>query len=410
MGQDPVLSILDELCQKRGFRKEKGGPGELGIAELLAAKLREFPWLTVWIEEVHDEKGNVCPGFYNVLAFDGDPSETRFLVVGHLDTVAPATGWSRDEYTVDDGKYFALGAADTRSGIAACLNAIGKADATRGVGYLFYSDEEVGFLGMKDFVRRHREVAPTHGLSLCGGYGIAQTGWRGCSEMEFLLEGVAGHASRPWEGANAASAASVVMDAVRAALISFDGKEKTAANVAAIHAGTLSPPKWKNKKRYRYPRDYRMGEQVPPPIKNVANKIPNVAWALLDFRPGDSAVTCAMVERVAREALAAWNDGRAHQVSLVVHTNFEMPAYLADPEKVRWLVDAFEPVHGGVSSAPGATGFIDVTLIAARHGTQFLCLSPKGGPAHGPDEHVEILSLVAYRDCVVGLLRGYARL
>jgi acetylornithine deacetylase/succinyl-diaminopimelate desuccinylase-like protein len=84
-----------------------------------------------------------------------------------------------------------------------------------------------------------------------------------------------------------------------------------------------------------------------------------------------------------------------------------MPAYLADSERISGLVDLFDPVHGGVFSDPGTTGFIDVTLIAAAHGTQFLCISPKGGPAHGPDEHVEIGSLLAYRDCMVKLLNGY---
>ncbi len=390
--QDSVLSLLDRLCRTRGYRVDKGGPGERAIAELVAEELRRFPWLTVEVVHLGDE-------IYNVLAFDGDPSQTDLLVVGHLDTVIPSPNWQHEEFSSDGVNYYALGACDTRGGIAACLDAIGRVGPTRKVGYLFYGDEEYQFVGMQRFVDANPTVAPKFGLSVCGGKGEAYLGWRGCTEIEFLFEGVSGHASRAWAGANAAEAAAHVMEAVRLACVQYPGELKTAANIAAVHAGSLEMGD----------KPYVLGEtpQMPPPMKNVANKIPNVAWTLLDVRPGDRGVSAVFIEDVARKALAAWNAAKEHTAKLTVHVNFEMPSYIADTERIAPLFETFRPVHGGKISPPATTGFLDATLISGRHGTQFMCLSPMSDNEHSADECVSIEGLIAYRDCMDKLLSGY---
>lgn len=394
MVQDPVLSLLDALCRTRGYRQDKGGPGERAIAELVAAELRKHPWLTVMVEHLGDE-------IYNVFAFDGDPSEVELLVVGHLDTVVPSPDWKREEFSNDGTNYYALGAVDTRGGIAGALDAIGKVGRTRKAGYLFYGDEEYQFVGMKEFVRMHPKVAPKLGLSVCGGKGEAYLGWRGCTEMEFLFEGVSGHASRVWAGANAAEALAHVMEAVRLACVQYPGAMKTSANIAAVHAGSLVVDE---------ANPYVLGKQkqVPPPMINVANKIPNVGWALLDVRVGDKGVSAAFIQDVARRALAAWNAAKEHSVVLTVGVNFEMPSYVADRELVGPMFDAFQTVHGGKVKPPATTGFLDATVISDLHGTQFMCLSPMGGNEHSADEYVKIASLLAYRDAMVSLLQRYA--
>lgn len=390
---DSVLSLTDKLCRTRGYRVDKGGPGERAIADAVAAELRKYGWLTVEVEHLGDE-------IYNVLAYDGDPSEIELLVVGHLDTVVPSPNWTREEFSSDGTNYYALGAVDTRGGIAGALDAIGKAGRTRKVGYLFYGDEEYQFVGMKRFVPMHPEIKPKLGLSVCGGKGEAYLGWRGCTEMEFLFTGVSGHASRSWAGANAAEALSHVMEAVRLACVQYPGAMKTSANVAAIHAGSLLVDE---------ANPYTLGEkkQVPPPTNNIANKIPNVGWALLDVRVGDKGVTAAFIEEVARKALAAWNAAKEHSVTLEVCVNFEMASYVADRGLVRPVFDAFCPVHGGKAKSPETTGFLDTTVISDAHGTQFMCLSPSGGNEHSADEYVDIASLMAYRDAVVRLLAPY---
>jgi acetylornithine deacetylase/succinyl-diaminopimelate desuccinylase-like protein len=392
--QDTVLPLLDDLCRTRGFRKDKDGPGEEAIAHRVADELRRYPWLTVTVEDIGE-------GIFNVMAFDGPPAEVKFLLVGHLDTVTPSLGWTREEFFNDGAHYYALGAVDTRGGIAGALDAIGKVGPTRGVGYLFYGDEEYQFVGMKEFVQSHPNVAPKFGLSVCGGKGEACLGWRGCTEMEFLYTGVSGHASRAWDGANAAEAVAYVMEAVRRACVEHPGAMKTAANIAAVHVGSLGVSE----------KPYVLGvqKQTPPPMVNIANRTPDVGWVLLDVRPGDTGVTAAFIEAVARKALAAWNAAKEHSVRLTVYANFEMPAYAADRERIGWLFDVFRPVHAGRVSPLASTGFLDVTLIAGLHGTQFLCLSQAGGNAHGADEYVEIASLMAYRDASMVLLSAYRR-
>ncbi len=387
---DPVLVLLDQLCQTRGYRVDKGGPGEKAVAEFVADQLRKHDWLRVEVEDLGQ-------GFYNVLAFDGDPSDVEFLVVGHIDTVTPSPGWTHDEYTTDGTNYYALGSVDTRGGIAAALDAIGKVGRTNKVAYLFYGDEEVSFLGMHEFVRRHPDISPKFGLSVCGGKGEAYLGWRGCTEIEFLFEGVSGHASRSWAGANAAEAVACVMEAVRLACVQYPGEMKTAANIAAVHVGSLDIGS----------DAYLMGRQLPPPIKNIANKIPNIGWTLLDIRPGDQGVNAKFVERVARNTLAAWNAAKEYSVVLTVHTNFEMPAYVADKQKVDWLFQLFQSVHEGRVSPPGTTGFLDATLISSMHGTQFMCLSPAGDNGHAADEFVNMASVIRYRDAMIELLNRY---
>lgn len=391
-----LFGLLDDLCKTRGFRGAKEEGGERAIAEKMAELLRQFPWLTVTVEEVAD-------GIFNVLAHDGEPDAIDLLIAGHLDTVPPSAAerWDQEQHSIVDGRYYALGAADTRSGIAACLDAIERVGPTRGVAYLFYGDEETNFIGMIEFVKNHPEVAPRLGLSLCGGYGIAHVGWRGCIEMEFLIEGYSAHASRPHQGANAGDAMAFVMGRVREVCMGAATERRTSANVAAIFSGTSEGLE-----------KFKMSQKKPPPVKYAANKVPDVAWALLDVRNGGPEVTPAFIEGIARAALEEWNaaregspDASLREISLT----FDMPAYKADASELQGLLDTFEPVHGGSESDPANTGFIDVSLVAAAHGTNFMCLSPAGGNAHSPDEHVVIASMEAYRDCCVSLLSDYKR-
>ena len=395
---DTTLTLLDELCRIRGYRQDRGGTGEQMIADRVTAELSKHSWLTVECETVRDDDGNEMPGFCNVLALDGPVEDVRFLVVGHLDTVTPSPGWSKQEFSTDSGRYYALGAVDARGGMAACLDAIARAGPTSGVAYLFYSDEEAMFAGMHDFVRRHPQIAPPFGLSVCGGPAKAHVGWRGCTEIEFLVQGKSGHASRPFDGANTAEALATVMAAVRNACVSEPTSMVTAANIAAVHVGSSGGDDFAT---------FALGRQQPPRMNNVANKIPDIGWALLDVRPGGPEVDVGFIEAVARKALGQFNADRQHHAQMRVHPNFAMPMYLAG-EEIDWLVDMFDPVHGGTRSDPSKTGFLDTGLISDLHGTQFMCLAPAGGNAHGVDEWVDTYSLLSYRDCMVQLLRRYS--
>ena len=105
---DPaLLELTDQLCRIRSFwRPEESGRDESEVAAFIAERLRAAPWLDVQIEEV-------MPGRPNVIAFDGPESEIELLIAGHIDTVLPAHGWTVPEHSLIDGRYHALGAADS---------------------------------------------------------------------------------------------------------------------------------------------------------------------------------------------------------------------------------------------------------------------------------------------------------
>ena len=106
-------------------------------------------------------------------------------------------------------------------------------------------------------------------------------------------------------------------------------------------------------------------------------------------------------------AIVRHNVDLSHPVTCEIKTNFALSGYATPRHDAETVLAAFEPVTGGQILPPTDYGFIDVSLLAARYETRCICLSPVGGPAHGPDEHVEIASMLSYRDCMVELLKRY---
>lgn len=387
-GVDPVLSLLDELCRIPSFNP---GPGEEAMARRVAGEIRErCPWLTV-------EEREIEPGIWNVFAFNGPLEDVELLVTGHIDTVSPASDNAVEEYAVKDGKYYARGAADTKSGIAACLDAMRRVGETRNVAFLFYGDEESDFKGMLAFLDQVSGTGfrPAYCLSLCGGYGKSMIACRGCIEMEITVRGTSGHASRQSDGANAIDALHAVIAAIHAAARHALAEYPTTVNVAAIHAGFGLPDAGPRKPR------------VAPAVENRANKIPDVAWMVVDMRPGGPEFNEGVVRAAVEAAVARHNEGLPHPVTCEIKTNFALAGYATSKDAAAPILETFGAVTGGEILPPTNYGFIDVALLAGLYATRCVCLSPLGGPAHGPDEQVEIASLLAYRQCVADLLSGY---
>jgi len=384
---DPqLLTLVDQLCRIRSFwRPQTPGCNESEVAEFIAAHLRQHPWLSVRIEEV-------TPGRPNVLAFDGPEEDTQLLIAGHIDTVLPVQNWTVPEHTIENGRYHALGAADAKGAIGAALDAIGRAGPTRGVGYLLYCDEEYHFDGMKDFVARHSTVRPEHTLSLCGASAALMLGCRGLIELEFTLTGHPGHASRPFAGRSATHATTRVLAALSAWCQEHHTPHRTVINVAAIHAGSLAP-------------DAKIGAGGPPAVLNTPNRIPDVSWVLIELRVGDPRVTAAALRGVIEDELAALNAGETLHVRLAdLQVNLDMPGYNSDDELTGPLIDPFSDLHHGRIAPVEETGYLDVALLCVRDHSAALCMGPDKGCAHGPDEWVDIDSLIQYRDGLVRLI------
>ena len=385
---DPLYRRLDDLCRAPSWWRpaDQGpSPGEGPAAAVVARDLSERDWLRVSVEEA-------APGRPNVYAADGPDDRVELLILGHLDTVPPTPGWSQPAHSVSAGRYHALGAADTKGGIAAVLDAVERVGPTRGLGLLLYADEEYTFQGMQDFLRRHPAVKPARVLSVCGPPARMLSGCRGIIELELVVRGRPGHASRPWEGTSAVAALQAITDRLQAWVPAQPTLHRSVCNVAAVHAGSLVD-------------EVPAGRRGPPPLSDTPNRIPDVAWSLVEVRPGGPELSAEGLEAQAQAALAAFNAGADFPARLDrFDVHFELVGYQSGPEAIAPFVRHFGHLHGGAHSDPGNSGYIDVAMLAAQRQCGAVCMGPLSGGAHAPDEWVDLAGLTAYRDGMVALL------
>lgn len=389
----PLLRLTDSLCRARSYwlpPADGPSPGEGEVAALIADNLERHPWLRVATELA-------APGRPNVYAADCDDADVDLLIIGHLDTVPPTPGWTVDEFTVRDGRYHALGAADTKAGIAAVLDAVAKVGPTRGLGLLLYADEEYHFVGMRDFLARHPDVRPARVLSVCGPPAQMLTGCRGIIELELVVRGRPGHASRPWSGTSAVSALQAVTDRLQQWVPAQNTLHRSVCNLSAIHAGSLAA-------------EVVPTGHGPPPMLDTANRIPDVAWALVEVRPGGPEVSAGGLHQQAQAALSAFNTGAEHDARLArFDVHFELTGYQSGESAITPFVRHFSHLHGGEHSDPGTSGYVDIAMLAGERGCGAVCMGPLSGGAHAPDEWVDLEGLGAYRDGMVALLADRKR-
>jgi acetylornithine deacetylase len=141
------------------------------------------------------------------------------LLCSHYDVVPVGAGWTRDpwEPSLEDGRVYGRGSNDAKSSVAAMAVAAASLDRSTLAGRLvlaFVCDEETGGEGIEACVDALPDVdacvvgEPT-GLDVCRGQ-------RGLLRAHVVARGRACHASRPWEGSNALTAAARDMLAIEA--------------------------------------------------------------------------------------------------------------------------------------------------------------------------------------------------
>lgn len=167
------------------------------IADLIEAKLRGVPWLTV------DRVGD------NVVARTRLGRPQRLLLVGHTDTVpaADTDDGANDRARIDGEVVWGLGASDMQGGLAVFLDlAASVPDPAVDVSYVFYACEEVTaadsglealFVERPDLLEGDAAILgePTDG--------VVEAGCQGTMRLEVSLAGARAHTARPWMGRNA---------------------------------------------------------------------------------------------------------------------------------------------------------------------------------------------------------------
>lgn len=140
-----------------------------------------------------------------VVDLNGPSTGPVLMLCTHIDTVAPAKGWTRDPYaaTVEGNRIYGLGANDAGASVVSMIAAarlLGRPARGRLL-LCLVAEEEAGDQG---FVRIEPELV-RYDAAIFGeptAMGMAAS-MRGSMKMKMLSRGMACHASRPWEGRNA---------------------------------------------------------------------------------------------------------------------------------------------------------------------------------------------------------------
>ncbi len=256
---------------------------EKEIADFLFDYLKKFPWLRV-------KKQLIGNGRYNIIAQDKYP--TTLLISGHLDTVQPRNEWKTDPFvpTQKGNKLYGLGITDMKGAIASFLIALEQFKETKGLMLLLYVDEEYDFLGMKQFLAAYKTLRPSFIVSLDGYDMSIGNGCRGLIEMSFVVKGVTGHASRPYEGINAITESVAAIKSLTQALKKdYSSKElgTTTCNVAFLEGGL----------------DMRKSKKDDLLFGKEGNNIANIATFVLDIRPAANAVNAKKILALMKQQL-----------------------------------------------------------------------------------------------------------
>ena len=187
-----LLALTAELIDVPSVSYDEGP-----IADLLEAKLRPVPWLTV------DRVGD------NVVARTELGRAQRLLLVGHTDTVPAADldGVSNDHARIEGDVLWGLGASDMQGGIAVMVDlATSVAVPAVDVSYVFYACEEVtgADSGLEAlFAERPELLAGDAAILGEPTDGVVEAGCQGTMRIEVVLAGARAHTARPWMGRNA---------------------------------------------------------------------------------------------------------------------------------------------------------------------------------------------------------------
>lgn len=195
------LWLLERLLS---ISSVNGEDNECKIAEFIYQYLKENN-VEATIQHIDEKRANV-------LAVVPGKKERAVIWNGHLDTVpyGALEEWDSNPQIPKqkNGKIYARGASDMKSGLAAMVYLLGEIGMSEGkpehtIYFLGTCDEEKGGVGAEEVLEKN--CMPNAELLLIGEptgcrLGVAQ---KGCLWTEISVQGTTSHGAYPWEGCNA---------------------------------------------------------------------------------------------------------------------------------------------------------------------------------------------------------------
>ncbi|BBM82176.1 M20 family metallopeptidase [Candidatus Uabimicrobium amorphum] len=377
-----IIELTQKLVQIPSY--VDGKCNEYKCMEFIESYIKEHTQLTMHRQLVENDR-------YNLIVHDNEPAKLIFFC--HMDTVLPSSGWQHDLFRgeVQQKKLYGLGAVDMKGGLACALHAASHVKNTRGLHLVFDVDEEYYFKGIEKYLEKYSPAAqlaifPEPGMKIRNGH-------RGVIEIYFRLHGETGHASRPHEGKNAIRGIQEAVAVLEEALQehSHPSLGKSTCNLSYLHGG--SDP----------------GHQTHGYInvEKSANKIPDIAEAILDIRPARSTVNADFVVDILQDF------AQKHGYALTnVEKRLDYGAFHIDKEQLQDFAQIVETyIEGEIFADAKHFGYGEGQLVHER--LQIPCAYFGPGPtqkAHEVDEYVETDELVCveaiFRDTIIHYCGG----
>ena len=320
-------------------------------------------------------KQSLGNGRYNLFASNSNQVDN--LIVGHMDTVQPNSGWTREptKPQVIGDKLYGLGSSDMKGGLAVILKLATSPALIPNTGFLFYCDEEYNFQGMKTFVSDAPVVKPGLILSL-DGKPFLGSGCRGLIEISGAVYGLSGPSAKPYSGVNVIDQFVLSALNLKSRLSNFVDPllGPTTTNLAYLQGGYLVSNKSKNE------------------FGKIGNIIPDYAQFLLEIRPSMSSVNAKFVTKLLTR-ICKINSLKIQELNVKFDYSPWIPDYNSPLSKK--LQDAVASASSTTSTANlFFSGFIDTALL-----NQIFPDVPKfvfgagGANQHSAEEYVTVGNL-----------------
>ena len=209
-----ALEITKELV---GRQSTNPGVYEDEVASYIESLFLDLPkWAS--FEKVYVAPKRPCVK----LELTGKNTLRELVFICHMDTVPIAQGWTKDPFSPveEDGKLFGLGACDMKGGTAGALSAIkGYLDKNTQPPYTLKfigtMDEEADMLGVEEVLRLGWVSEKSLVLDTEPTDAQVQTAHKSRFWFHYTMEGIAAHASKPHEGADAIIALSYAITYIK---------------------------------------------------------------------------------------------------------------------------------------------------------------------------------------------------